>query len=252
MDIPVSRRQLIAAAPLLLAAAKAPHRPSTAITHKLSLAEERHLEPIYLRGYETARGTAPTPRGRRIEAYLDKIGARLSAHGLRRPVKYSFHLDPDPGFKSAMALPGGAVVVGSGLLSVVDSEDALACVLGHEIMHCDLGHTTKRIFEIQDRDRIPDARRASINPLEFGRTNAPEDELAADREGFALAVRAGYSPYGARRLLVFLAEVFKAYTPRPGALTIAHRIEMLDAQIAQNGWQRLADVNHPLALPDWG
>src|SRR5206468_1864771 len=108
MNLPISRRELIASMPLLLAAARAPrHAVSGRITHHLSLAEERAIEPIYLRGYERQRGTAPTPRGRRIEAYLAKLGNRLTAQGLRRPLRYSFHFDPDPGFKSAMAMPGG-------------------------------------------------------------------------------------------------------------------------------------------------
>lgn len=252
MNSPISRRYLIVSMPLLLAAAKAPHHTvSSRITHSLSLAEERALEPIYLRGYERQRGTAPTPRGRRIEAYLAKVGARLTAQGLRRPIQYSYHFDPDPGFKSAMAMPGGAVVVGAGLLGIADSEDALACVLGHEIMHVDLGHTTKRIFDVQDRDHLPDARRASINPFEFGATHTPEQELAADHEGFRLAARAGYSPFGARRLLQYLDAIFLNPNPRPGQLTIARRIEQLDGEIAENSWQQLRDVKHPLALPDW-
>jgi len=151
-----------------------------------------------------------------------------------------------------MALPGGAVVIGSGLHAIVDSEDALACVLGHEIMHVDLGHTTKRIFEVQDRDHLPDSKRSSINPFEFGTTHAPEQELAADREGFRLAARAGYSPYGARRLLEYLDRIFPIPTPRPGALTIATPIEQLDREIASNQWRNLAESNRPLALPDWG
>jgi predicted Zn-dependent protease len=151
-----------------------------------------------------------------------------------------------------MAMPGGAVVVGAGLLAIADSEDALACVLGHEIMHCDLGHTTKRMFDVQDRDRLSDARRATINPFEFGATHTPEQELAADREGFRLAARAGYSPYGALRLLQYLDAVFPNPNPRPGQLTIARRIAQLDGEIAANHWQNLADTRHPLALPDWG
>ena len=253
MSRPISRRYLLASMPALIAAAKAPHRAaSQRITHTLTLAEERYLEPIYLRGYEQQRGTAPTPRGRRIEDYLAKVGARLTRQHLRRPMPFSFHFDPDPGFKSAMAIAGGAVVVGSGLLSIADSEDALACVLGHEIMHVDLGHTTKRIFDVQDRDHLPDSKRATINPYEFGSTHTPEQELAADREGFRLAAKAGYSPYAARRLLQYLDQIYPNPNPRPGQLTIARRIEQLDGEIASNHWEKLAESRRPLALPDWG
>ena len=56
MTRPISRRYLLASMPALIAAAKAPHRAaSQRITHTLTLAEERYLEPIYLRGYEHQR-----------------------------------------------------------------------------------------------------------------------------------------------------------------------------------------------------
>lgn len=252
MDSKLTRRTMMAAIPAAFLAARGVSAKINAVgSASLSLADERMLSPIFLRGYERQRGTAPTPRGRRIETYLNKVGAKLTASGLRRPLNYNFHFDPDPGFKSAMAMPGGAIVVGSGLLAIADSEDALACVLGHEIMHVELGHTTDRLLEVQARDHLPSSRRASIDPFEFGATHKPEQELAADREGFRLAAKAGYSPYAARRLLELLDKIYPNPNPRPGRLTIARRIEQLDQEIASNGWQKLADTSHPLALPDW-
>jgi predicted Zn-dependent protease len=242
----IARRDLILGA----AAAGCLAGPARAANEGLPRAEEERLGAIYLRGYQQARGTAPSPRSERIEAYLTEVGGRLIATGLRRPLSYSFHFDADPAFKSAMAMPGGEIVVGSGILALADSEDALACVLGHEIMHADLGHTNGRIRDLQAHFHLDAAHRGDIPPLAFGATYAPEQELAADLEGFRMAVAAGYSPYGARRLLAYFAELLR---PRPGqpprGLPIERRLAQLDAEILAHHWQHLEELPHPLALP---
>jgi predicted Zn-dependent protease len=248
----IGRRELIAsaAAVALLAPAALAAAPDLPAQDSLPRAEEERLGEIWRRGYQQARGTAPSPRSERLEAYLTEIGNRLTATGLRRPMTYSYHFDADPGFKSAMAMPGGQIVVGSGLMAIVDGEDALACVIGHEIMHCDLDHTTGRFHDLQARLHLDNAHRGDINPLYFGASYTPEQELAADLEGFRMAVAAGYSPYGARRLLAYFAELLR---PHPGdpprALPIERRLAQLDADIAARHWEHLAEVRHPLQLP---
>jgi predicted Zn-dependent protease len=250
LEAPLSRRALCVGGGAALLAALLP-KAAAAQEPDLPRAEEERLGLIYARGFLQARGSTPTPRSRLIEAYLSQIGARLTATGLRRPLQYSYHFDPDPAFKSAMSMPGGEVVVGAGILSLVDSEDALAAVLGHEIMHVDLGHTTRRLYDLQARHQLTAAQRGRINPLEFGATHTPEQELAADLEGVRMAVAAGYSPYGVRRLLLYFQELLR---PRPGqpprGLPIERRIAQLDAQIETNHWQHLADARAPLQLPD--
>src|SRR5204862_6858780 len=77
---------------IALAAATKRQQPSAVTTH-LGLDEERRLERIYLHGFQAARGTAPSPRGRKIEAYLANVGSKLTALPLRRKVDYSFHFD---------------------------------------------------------------------------------------------------------------------------------------------------------------
>ena len=46
---------------------------------------------------------------------------------------------------NAFALPGGYIYVYTGLLNYLDSEAALAGVLGHEIAHAELRHATQRM-----------------------------------------------------------------------------------------------------------
>lgn len=71
----------------------------------------------------------PSPQEIRLQSMVD--GMRACA-GLRVPVKVAVATSEAP---NAAALPGGQVVVFSGLLDEVKSENGLAFVLAHELAH---------------------------------------------------------------------------------------------------------------------
>jgi len=58
---------------------------------------------------------------------------------------YKLELIADDNTLNAFALPGGNVYVYTGLLKFLDSEAALAGVLGHEIAHAEKRHATQRM-----------------------------------------------------------------------------------------------------------
>jgi predicted Zn-dependent protease len=58
---------------------------------------------------------------------------------------YNLELIDDDSTLNAFATPGGYVYVYTGLLKYLDSEAALAGVLGHEIAHAERRHATQRI-----------------------------------------------------------------------------------------------------------
>lgn len=59
---------------------------------------------------------------------------RLAAHWPDTPYEFRVEID-DSDVANAMALPGGLIIVTSGLLDQVESENELAFVLGHELGH---------------------------------------------------------------------------------------------------------------------
>jgi predicted Zn-dependent protease len=77
-------------------------------------------------------------------AYVQEIGRRLAEHSPRQDVEYRFHVvdTPEP---NAFALPGGYVYVSRGLLALVNAEDELAGVIGHEIGHVAARHHVQRV-----------------------------------------------------------------------------------------------------------
>ncbi len=76
--------------------------------------------------------------------YLQQLGQRLAEQSPRQDVAYRFHL-VDTVEPNAFALPGGYVYVTRGLLALVNSEDELAGVVGHEIGHVAARHSVQKI-----------------------------------------------------------------------------------------------------------
>lgn len=82
-------------------------------------------------GFETQLDT----RGKAREAALRSLEAKLSAAAnLPEGMQVTVHYNP-AGIKNAFATFGGNIIVFEGLLDLVQSEDGLAMVLAHEMMH---------------------------------------------------------------------------------------------------------------------
>ncbi len=134
-----------------------------------------------------------------IAAYVERVGGRVAGRAHRK-LPYKFHYIPDPEFINAFALPGRHVFIGAGLIALIDTEDELAAVLGHEVEHIDHYHCAERIQREAVLRKIPLGQLLDI-PLEvFVAGYTKDQELEADREGTRLAVLASYSPQGAIRM----------------------------------------------------
>ena len=79
-----------------------------------------------------------------LTGYVDAIGQRLVKESPRHDLPHQFHV-VDMNEPNAFALPGGYVYVTRGLLALVNTEDELAGVVGHEIGHVAARHTVQRI-----------------------------------------------------------------------------------------------------------
>ncbi len=152
------------------------------------------------REYEKEAGLGKSPELDSISRYINNVGSKV-ASVLQPGLQYHFVFDPNPGIKSAVALPGGWIIVGGGLLALTQTEDELANALAHEIEHVQLGQVSRRVGEL--------AKHKDINKLEvseFFPGYTKEEELACDLNGQKMAAKAGYSPAG----MLTLLETFKA------------------------------------------
>ena len=86
---------------------------------------------------------------------------------------------------------------------------------------------------------------------EWGTNYGREKETACDQEGMKLAVEAGYSPYGATRML----DVYRYFFSQDDEMktkylpAIEDRIKSANELIAKEGWQNLTKQS-PLNFPD--
>lgn len=150
------------------------------------------------------------PSASAVELYLNRVGRALAGRAHRR-LPYRFHYVPNQYMVNAFALPGGHVYVGEGLMALMDSEDELAAVLGHEIEHIDHYHCADRAQQEEALRRIPLGGLAAIPVFVFEAGYSKDQELEADREGTRLAVQAGYSPNGAIRMFQAFDRMYQRY-----------------------------------------
>lgn len=163
---------------------------------RLSDQEETQFGDSMARGYAYR---SLTESDAAIEKYVSAIGQQVAARARRR-LNYRFHYIPDNNFINAFALPGGHIYMGKGLMLLMDSEDELAGVLGHEVEHVDQYHCNERVSLEARLRHIPLSGLIQLPIQIFQVGYSKEQEMEADRNGTQLAVMAGYSPQGAIRL----------------------------------------------------
>ncbi len=162
-----------------------------------------------------------------VSDYLTRVGEHV-AKGAHRKLPYQFHYLTQQGMVNAFALPGGHVFVGAGLLALMDSEDELAAVLGHEIEHIDHYHCAERAQRELALRHVPLGELISLPMQVFEAGYSKDQELEADREGVRLAVATGYSATGAIRMFETFARLHEAYegtdkTPQDEAARVAQQ-----------------------------
>lgn len=77
-----------------------------------------------------------------LNAYVRRIGNRLTPHTHRPNLKYHFAVLDTP-VVNAFAAPGGYIYITRGLLALLKNEAELAVVLGHELGHVNARHSAK-------------------------------------------------------------------------------------------------------------
>jgi predicted Zn-dependent protease len=84
--------------------------------------------------------------GGRIQRAVEQYSGENNHSDLLRGYQWEFNLVDDPNV-NAWAMPGGKVVVYTGLLPVAQSEAGLAVVMGHEIAHAFAKHGAERMSQ---------------------------------------------------------------------------------------------------------
>lgn len=147
--------------------------------------------------------------GTRIANAITQYYQQRGQAGELANYKWEFNLVNSPDV-NAWCMPGGKVVVYTGLLPVTKDEASLAIVLGHEITHAVAGHGREQYSQqlfasgLQSLGSAALAKNTAAQSI-FSTVFAPtsqvgllafsrKDELEADHYGLIFAAMAGYNP----------------------------------------------------------
>jgi predicted Zn-dependent protease len=173
----------------------------------ISPSEERKLGQ---EGAEEVERTVGLVGDSNLVGYVRQVAGRIAQAAQRRDVSWKFNVtdDTEP---NAFALPGGYVYVTRGLLALLNSEDELAGVLGHEMAHVLERHAARRAGAATPFALlfgVPAGILGVVSPALGGivggtgelasglvlASYSRDQERDADQRGIALAAHAGWDP----------------------------------------------------------
>lgn len=200
------------------------------LTNYKSFLEENKVVPA---------STSNTQMVQRVGAKIaDAVDRYMNANGHSKRIKnfkWEFNLVEDK-VVNAWCMPGGKVVVYTGLLPVSQSEEGLAVVMGHEIAHAIARHGNERMSQqlLVQAGGIGLAVSLSEKPkltqdlflLSYGATSAlgvlgysRKHESEADKMGLVFMAMAGYNP---EKAVSFWQRMADAGGAKPPELVSTH------------------------------
>jgi len=191
---------------IFVVAAVAVHAQDVSYDKKVGAEAAVKLEQLY--------GISNYPASTQL---LDSIGTRLVRNLGNQPFTYEFKIvnmvEPN-----AMTLPAGHIYFSRGILALANSEDELACVMGHEIIHAHKRHTIKAEKKkiLPTIIKLPGNLIKVVSPSLGSKINAPlegvsqlaeakysrKNETEADKLGVQLAAKSGYNPLALGDMLI--------------------------------------------------
>jgi predicted Zn-dependent protease len=190
--------------------------------NQLSLVSEEQVQQMSFKEYKSFLAsnkvvTVSNPNTEMVKRVGQRIANAITQYYKQKGVaneianyKWEFNL-VDSKEVNAWCMPGGKVVVYTGILPITQNEDALAIVLGHEITHAVAGHGRERMSQAMLAQDIQIAGNVALgnNPQTvnifnsiYGPSaqlgvllpNSRSQELEADHYGLIFAAMAGYNP----------------------------------------------------------
>ena len=191
--------------------------------NQLSLVPESELQSMALTQYQTflSQNKVVSTTSSKDAEMVRRVGSRIAAaitdyYGKQgkgdvlNGYKWEFNL-VDNKEVNAWCMPGGKVVVYTGLLPVTQNEAALAVVLGHEITHAVARHGNERMSQemitqglgslvniaTADNQKVNSIFNTVYGPgsqLGYSLPNSRNQEYEADHYGLIFCAMAGYNP----------------------------------------------------------
>ena len=189
---------------------------------QLSLVSDEQMIQMGEEAYKQLLSESKISKNRELNAQVQEIGRRIAqASGV--DYNWEFTVIDDPKTVNAFCLPGGKVGVYTGLIPIAENTAGLAAVIGHEVAHAVLRHSSERMSQemltkagltlasvgfsnSKYRDMIAGALGIGAAygiTLPFSRFH----EAEADEVGLEYMAKAGYDPQEAVALWQRMGEV---------------------------------------------
>jgi predicted Zn-dependent protease len=211
---------------------------------QLKLLPESQLQTMAFQQYNDflkSNKVIPLSSGNANAAMVQRVGAKIakaitayySNEGKSQVLdgfKWEFNLVDDKQV-NAWCMPGGKVVVYTGLLPVTQTEAGLAVVMGHEIAHALALHGNERVsqgllqqfggiaLQVALSDHPAETQNLFMNAYGIGTTVGAilpfsrKQELEADQFGLRFSAMAGYDPNEGVALWKRMSEASKGQKP---------------------------------------
>lgn len=191
---------------------------------QLSLVPESQLQMMASQQYDAflKENKVVSPSSSQDAAMVQRVGTRIAdaitnyyngqgKGDLLKGYNWEFNLVDNKDI-NAWAMPGGKVVVYTGILPVTQTEDALAVVLGHEIAHAIAQHGNERMsqqlvqqlggvaLQVALANKPQQTQDIFLTSYGIGTTVGAilpfsrKEELEADKFGLFFSAMAGYDP----------------------------------------------------------
>jgi len=143
--MPTPSHRLLFLVPLLAALVGCATVPITGRKQLLLLSEGEETA-LGLQSYQEVLAQEKLSTDPAANALVQQVGARIAA-ATGKSYQWEFKVVDKPGTVNAFCLPGGKVVVYTGLLPVAQDANGLATVIGHEVAHAIARHGGERVSE---------------------------------------------------------------------------------------------------------
>jgi predicted Zn-dependent protease len=193
-------------------------------TDTFDMEQEHYLGKTVAASVITRMDGRALPPEHPVSIYLREVGTLLAVTAAEEriaedrpyPLKGYRFIPVVSGAQNAVGSPGGFVVVTTGLLRAVRSEDELAAVLAHEVAHVQRGHTMQPVEAARRQERISEGLLKGTDSVVhafFGKAVeagtdfvldkgfGKKNELAADAFATRILAQAGYDPAALRGYL---------------------------------------------------
>lgn len=181
-------------------------------TARMGLSEDQEMQ-LGLQSYQQVLQQSDTIDAGPEYELVRRVASRLATATGEDGRKFQWHVSlvRDPQV-NAFCLPGGKIVVFTGILPVAKTEAGLATVMGHEMAHATLRHGSERVFKQKLTDTALTGVQFSLGEMSYESQRAimgaigagakygilmpfgRDHESEADKIGLTYMARAGYDP----------------------------------------------------------